>query len=270
MIEDAAGLLGLVTLCFVAAAFKLGLPGAEVAQGLLPTLPEDHRASYAFLAVSILGATLSPYMLNFYASGAVEEKWTPKDLVTNKITAGLGMGFGSVVSFGVMASAALALQPAGIRVDDYAQAALMLPPAFGRWGVPLFAVSLAVGCFGAALEVSVNLAFAVAQSLGWNWDKNQKPAQDARFSMVYTLAIALAVLPVLLGLDPLRLTLFAMALTVMVLPLIALPFLVLMNDEHYVGEHKNGRLGNTVVGFVVVMGLLLALVAIPLEILGSS
>jgi len=269
MIENGLGLLGLVTLAFVVAAFRLGLPWREVGAGLVPSLPADHRASYGFMAVSILGATISPYMLNFYASGAVEEKWKESDLPMNRITAGIGMGFGSVVSFGVLAVAALTLQPAGIQVDGYEQAALTLVPAFGRWGVPVFAAALAVGCFGAALEVAVNLAFAMAQAFGWNWDKNQKPAEDARFSLVYTLAILIAVAPILAGVDPLRLTLVSMAITVMVLPFVVMPFLVLMNDEHYVGRHRNGRLGNAVVAFVVVMGFVLALVAVPLEIMGS-
>jgi Mn2+/Fe2+ NRAMP family transporter len=58
------GLLGLVTLCFVVAAMKLGLPWREAAGGLVPSVPPDHHASYGFMAVSILGATISPYMLN--------------------------------------------------------------------------------------------------------------------------------------------------------------------------------------------------------------
>jgi Mn2+/Fe2+ NRAMP family transporter len=269
IIENGVGLLGLITLAFVVAAFKLGLPWAEVGKGLVPSLPADHRASYGFMAVSILGATISPYMLNFYASGAIEEEWKESDLMINRITAGFGMGFGSLVSFGVLAVAALTLQPAGIHVDGYEQVALALVPPFGRWGVPLFAAALAVGCLGAALEVAVNLAFASAQAFGWNWDKNQKPAEDARFSVVYTLAILLAVAPILAGVEPLRLTLVSMAITVMVLPFVVMPFLVLMNDEHYVGVHRNGWLGNAVVAFVVVMGFVLAMVAVPLEILGS-
>jgi Mn2+/Fe2+ NRAMP family transporter len=110
------------------------------------------------------------------------------------------------------------------------------------------------------------LAFAMAQGFGWSWDKNQKPAQDARFSVVYTLAVLLAVVPILGGVDPLRLTLLSMALTVIVLPIVVLPFLVLVND---VGPHRNGWLGNSVVAFIVVMGFVLALVAVPLEIMGS-
>ena len=47
------------------------------------------------------------------------------------------------------------------------------------------------------------------------------------------------------------------------------PFLVLMNDERYVGEHTNGRLSNAVVLFVIGLAFVLALVSIPLEIAGS-
>jgi Mn2+/Fe2+ NRAMP family transporter len=270
VIEHGMGLLGLVTLAFVVAAFALGLPVRDAASGLLPALPPDHRANYGFLAVSIMGATISPHILNFYASAAVQEKWRESDLPVNRLTAGLGIGFGGVVALGVLATAALALQPVGIRVDRYEQAALMLPPAFGSWGIPLFASALAIGCFGAALEVALNLAFAVAQAFGWNWNKDQRPAEDARFSLVYTLALMAAIVPVLAGIDPLRLTLFSMALTVMVLPVVVLPFLVLMNDEHYVSEHRNGWLGNVAVVLIVVGGFVLALLAVPLQILGSS
>jgi Mn2+/Fe2+ NRAMP family transporter len=251
------------------AAVKLGLPAREAVAGLLPSLPPEKHTTYGFMAVSILGATISPYMLNFYASGAVEDEWSEKHLTINRLTAILGIGFGSLVSFGVQAAAALSLQPAGVRVQAYEQAALMLPPAFGRWGVALFALSLGIGCFGAALAVALNLAFLMAQAFGWNWDKNQRPAADARFSVVYTLAIAIAALPVLAGVDPLRLTLVVMAIAVMVLPLVVLPLLVLMNDERYVGRHRNGPVGNAVVVAVVVVGFVMALVAVPLEILGS-
>jgi Mn2+/Fe2+ NRAMP family transporter len=220
--------------------------------------------------VSIFGATISPYLLNFYSSGAVEEKWTEKDCTMNRVVASVGMGFGAVVSMGVLVTAALVLQPRGIAADAFSQVALVLSPAFGRWGFFLFAASLGIGCLGAALEVAVNMAYLLGQSMGWSWGENLKPKDGTRFSLVFTLAVVVSSLLVLLGLDPLRLTLFSMALTVLILPVIVLPFLVLMNDEQYVGRHTNGWLGNAVVAFVVVAGFLMALVAIPLQILGGS
>jgi Mn2+/Fe2+ NRAMP family transporter len=269
-IENTVAVLGLVTLCFVVAAVRFHPDWTAVARGFVPSGPDQNPARYAFLAVSIFGATISPYLLNFYSSGAVEEKWTQKDVPMNRLVAGLGMGFGSLVSMGALVASAAVFRPRGISADSFSQISLVMAPVFGRWGFPLFVASLAIGCLGAALEVALNTAYLLGQSLGWSWGENLKPKDGTRFSFVFTAAIAVSVTLVLLGLDPLRLTLFSMALTVLILPKIVLPFLVLMNDEQYVRGHTNGWIGNTVVVLIVVAGFLMALVAIPLQILGGS
>src|SRR5205085_2335716 len=128
IIEDGIGLLGMVTLTFVLSAWRLQPDPAGLGRGFIPMLPDHDLARYGFLAVSIVGATVSPYLLNFYASGAVEEKWAEKDLWVNRTTAFVGMGFGTIVSMGVLVTAALALGPLHIRVDSYEQAALMFVP----------------------------------------------------------------------------------------------------------------------------------------------
>ena len=268
-IENGVSFFGLVTLAFVVGTVRLHPDWGEVARGFLPSSPDHHPARYGFYAVSILGATLSPYLVNFYSSGAIEEKWGEKDLATNRITAGFGMGFGSAVSMAVLVLAGLVLFPRGIRVDAYEQAALVLTPAFGRWGVPLFAASLAIGCFGAALEIGLNLSYVLAQAFGWNWGEDKRPRDDARFATVYTLAILAGSLLMLAGIPPLKLTNFSMALTVLVLPFVVLPFLVLMNDPHYLRTHRNSWLGNAAVLAIILGGAILALVVIPLEVLGA-
>lgn len=60
-----------------------------------------------------------------------------------------------------------------------------------------------------------------------------------------------------------------MALTCVVLPVVFIPFLVLMNDKAYVGKYKNGVITNIVLTIVLVIAFLLALVAIPLELLAG-
>jgi Mn2+/Fe2+ NRAMP family transporter len=268
-IEDGVSMLGLITLCFLVAAWKLHPSLREIAHGFVPTAPHHDKASYGFIAVSILGATISPYMLNFYSSGAVEEKWSRKDLTSNRLVAAFGMGFGAIVSLAVLATAAMTLAPEQIRVDNYHQAALMLVSPFGRWGVTLFALSLLIGCFGAALEIALNFAYLLAQAFGWTWGEDHRPDDDARFCVAYCVVIALAAIVALSGIGPLKLTLLAMALSVIVMPIVVFPFLVLMNDERYVGQDKNGWIGNTVVLFTLIMGFVVALIAIPLEFLGS-
>jgi Mn2+/Fe2+ NRAMP family transporter len=270
VIEYGVSMLGLITVSFVVAALKMHPDPAAMARGLMPTLPHHDRTNYWFLVVSILGATISPYLFNFYSSGAVEDKWTEDDLTPNRITATLGMSFGGFMSFGVLVAAAMVLHPLGIRVEQYEQVPMIVSHPLGMWGFWLFGAGLTIACFGAALEVSLDIAYVWAQTFGWNWGENTKPADASRFSVVYTIFIFVGSIPILLGVDPLKLTVFSMALTAVILPFVVVPFLVLMNDEKHVGKHRNGLISNIVVGFVIVLAFIVAIVAIPLEIFGGS
>ncbi|MGF2035917.1 MAG: NRAMP family divalent metal transporter [Nostoc sp. CmiVER01] len=269
LIENGISFFGLITLVFVVATFKLHPSLTKIGSGLLPTVPQQDTAHYLYLAVGILGALISPYLFYFYSSGAVEDKWDEGYIGVNRAVASLGMGFGSIVSLGVLIVAALVLNPKGIQVDSYEQAALMLTETFGYWGFVLFAASLGIACFGAALEVSLDTAYIVAQAFGWNWGENLKPKDAARFSLVYSVFVFLASLLMVFGIDPLQLTLFSMAITAVILPPVIIPFLVLMNDELYVGKYRNGWISNSVVIFTIALTFVLAIVAIPLEIIGG-
>ncbi|MGA8810596.1 MAG: divalent metal cation transporter [Thermoanaerobaculia bacterium] len=269
-IEDATSILGLVSIGFVVAAVKMHPDYHAALHGLIPSAPRHDAAHYWYIAVGILGATISPYMFHFYGSGAIEDEWGEDSLGANRITAVLGMSFGAVMSVAVLVCAALVLAPRGIEVARYEQAALILVPALGRWGLPLFAATLGVCCFGAAMEVSLATAYMLAQTLGWNWGENKKPDKEARFSMTYVIMLLLGGSLLLTGIDPLKLTMYAMALTAVILPLIALPFVVLLNDETYVHEHTNGPIGNTVVIVTIILASIVAIVTIPLEIMGGG
>jgi len=269
VIEDGTALLGLITVCFVVAVFVLHAPPGDVASGFVPRAPPHDPAHYLFLAVSIVGATIAPYLFLFYSSGAIEDKWDMSYLLPNRVIAVIGMAFGSVIAMAVIVVAALTLKPHGIEVETYEQAALMLLPAFGRWGFYLFAASLGIACIGAALELSLASAYSVAQVFGWQWGEDLKPASAARFSFAYTAFIAAAALIVLIGINPMKVTLFSMAITAVVLPLTVLPFLFLMNDRVYMREHVNGPISNAVVLLTVGVAAVLAVVSIPLEIVGS-
>ena len=269
IVEYGIGLLGLVTLSFVLAAWRLGPDAGDVARSFIPSLPSHDGVRYAFLAVSIVGATVSPYLLNFYSSGTIEEDVTQEELWVNTATAYGGNMFGSTVSMAILVTSAMVIQPLRIRVDSYEQAALMFVPAFGRWAVALFALSLAIGCIGAALEISLNMGYVLSQAFGWSWSANQPRGENARFSCALTFILVVGTALALLGFDPLRLTMISVALTVVVMPLMVLPFLVLMNDTRFVQTQTNTVVGNAVLAALTVVGSVLAIVVIPLEILGG-
>jgi Mn2+/Fe2+ NRAMP family transporter len=269
VLEYGVGLLGLITLSFVYAAYRLTPSLSALGAGFVPSIPGHDRARYAFIAVSIIGATVSPYLLNFYSAGTVEEKVTERELWVNRATSYAGMCFGGVVSMGVLVTSAIVLAPQGIIVDSYSQASLMFVPTFGKWAVALFAMALGVGCFGAAVEISLNAGYVAAQVGGWSWGANRSRREAARFTAAFTVVLVVAVIVGLTGIDPLQLTLLSVAFTVVIMPAVVLPFLVLMNDKTYVKTHTSGAIGNGVLAVLTVVGALLAIVVIPLELIGG-
>lgn len=267
-IENGVALLGLVTLCFVAAVFALRPDVHAVAAGLIPRMAHPDAAQYGYLAVAILGATISPYLVTFYSSGAVEEKWSPKNLSANRMVAAVGMAFGGIVGLSVIIVSALILAPRGLNPQSFTDAAGILDPVFGRAGMYLFAASLGIGCVGAGLELSLDLSYLTAQTFGWEWGENQQPSQGARFALTYTAALVVSVLPTLIGIDPLSLTMASMAFTVIALPVVIGPLLIIMNDPAYLKSHTNGRISNIAVGTIILIGLVLAVLSIPLQFVG--
>ena len=269
VIENGVSLLGLVTVVFAVAAVKAHPDYGHLARGFLPTLPQEKPAHYWFVAVSVLGASISPYLYYFYSSGAIEEKWDASYVRINRAIAAIGMGFGGTLSLAVLVLGAVLFHPSGTSVQHYQQLPQLVTPLLGRPGFWLVVASLGIACLGATLEITLALAYVVAQGFGWNWGESLKPKEDARFSLVYTAIIVVAAVPVLVGADPLKLTQVSMALTAASLPVGVLPFLILMNDKSYLGRHTNGHTGNAVVLVISVLSLVLAVVSVPLEFFGS-
>lgn len=265
-IEYSTSILGMVALCFIFATCAHNPPRQEMLAGLLPSLPKNDAVQYWLLAVSILGAVLAPYMFYFYSSGAVEDEWDATYLGVNRIVSVMGMGFGAVITAGLIIVCAMVFESKGIRVDSVNQAALALTEAFPFWGYGLFAITVGVACTGAACEVGLSLAYTVSQTFGWRWGESLDPGTDARFSMTYTVGILVAALIPALGVDPLKLTMLTMVLNATLLPVVTFPFLMLMNDRRTLRDKANGIFANVGTALIVLISLVLFVVTIPLLI----
>ena len=270
IVEQGTALLGLVALVFAVGALKLHPQWTALGASLLPSAPTHDAPRYWFIAVSILGASISPYLYFFYSSGAIEDKWDATYIGINRITATAGNCFGGLLSIAVLVVAAIVFQPRAIQIDRYEQIAVMLAPPLGRWGFVLFLATLGVTCFGAAVELTLATAYLLAQGFGWEWSENARPAEHARFSVSYTLVIFLAALPMALGVDPLKLTNFSMVLTAASLPVTVVPMLALMNNREVLSRYRNGWISNVALALLALLSVALLLVAFPLQMIGSG
>src|SRR5947199_7521334 len=159
-IENGPALLGLVTLSFLVGIFALGGPSPQLLTTLWkPEIKQGEFADYLYLVAAILGATISPYLLYFYSSGAREEKWSGSSLLLNRVTAIVGMGFGSLGSIALVVLATIVLQPLNIGSSTLGELGLAMAKPFGQIGVYLFAATLFATCLAAALEVVLAVSY---------------------------------------------------------------------------------------------------------------
>jgi Mn2+/Fe2+ NRAMP family transporter len=270
IVEQGTAVLGLVAISFAVGAVTLHPDWGMLGRGLLPSTPSHERARYWYIAVSMLGASISPYLYLFYSAGALEDQWTIEYLTVNRITAGLGNLFGGGLAIAALVTAALVLMPRGIQVNRYEQIALVLATPLGRAGLVLFVATLCITCFGSTLEIVLAMAYLLAQGFGWQWSENLKPAKDARFSTSYTILILLAAVPIALGADPLKLTNLSMVATAASLPVTVVPLVVLMNDGDVLDTHVNGWVSNTALVAIAAISIVLLVAAVPLQLLGGG
>ncbi|GEM_PF-4757990 len=142
----------------------------------------------SYLAAGIMGANISPYMLYFYSSGAREEGWSERSLGVDRATAILGIGLGGLGQLAILLLSAMALEPLHIQDSTHAEIGLPLVVAVGAVGAFLrAAILLTTCCWGTALELCTTIPYIIAQGFGWEWGKDKKPAEAARYSLVVVL-----------------------------------------------------------------------------------
>jgi Mn2+/Fe2+ NRAMP family transporter len=270
IVEQGTAILGLAAISFAVGALVLHPTWPTLGRALLPSLPTHDHARYWYLAISMLGASISPYLYLFYSAGAIEDEWTIEYLSVNRITAGIGNVFGGGLAIATLVTAALVFAPREIQVARYEQIALLLATPLGRTGFVLFIMTLFITCFGSTLEIVLAMAYLMAQGFGWSWSENLKPARDARFSTSYSVLILLAALPIAVGMDPLSLTNISMVATAASLPVTVIPLLVLMNDGDLLDAHVNGWPSNLALVVIALLSVVLLVAALPLQLLGGG
>jgi Mn2+/Fe2+ NRAMP family transporter len=272
VLENAFGLAGLALVVFAVAVWRLGPDwSAMLSDVARPQLPGDEEPlTYWYYAVALFGAAMTPYEVFFFSSGGVEEHWSPKDLGIMRANVFIGFPLGGGLSVAIAAAATLVLLPRGIQVDTLAQVGLPVAVALGKLGIAAALVGFFAATFGAACETGLSVGYSVAQYFGWQWGKNVRPREAARFHLVVLVSTLAAVAVLLTTVDPILVTEYSVVFSALALPLTYFPILVVANDPDYMGEHANGVLANTLGSVYLVVVVVAATAAIPLMLLTGA
>jgi Mn2+/Fe2+ NRAMP family transporter len=266
--ERAFGIAGLALVVFAVAFWQLGPDWGSMLHDVShPSVPDgEGHPTYWYYAIALFGAAMTPYEVFFFSSGAVEEGWTKKDLMIERINVYLGFPLGGLLSIAIAGCTWLVFMPAGVEVDHLDQVALPVALAAGKVGLAFVIVGFVAATFGAALETGLSTGYSIAQYLGWAWGKSVAPVRAARFHAVVLVAIILGSMLILTTVDPIMVTEYSIVFSAVALPLTYFPILVVANDPGYMGESRNSRFTNALGTAYLVLLTVVALAAIPLMI----
>ena len=264
--EQAYGLLGLAMLVYVVAVWQLGPDWSDLlhsATTLAPTAGETWPV-YAFYVVALVGAQMTPYEMYFFSSGAIESRWTRKDLVVMRVNVLLGFPLGGLLAVAIQVAAYLLFFDAGIRVEHLTQTVLPVAVALGKVGLTVAIVGVFAATFGATLETLFATSYDIAQYFGWSYGEVQAPVRASRFTVVTMVVLLAATAFALTAVNPITVTIFAVVCSAALLPFAFLPVLLVANDRTVMGDLVNGRLSNTLGTATLAFSCVISVIAIPL------
>jgi Mn2+/Fe2+ NRAMP family transporter len=267
-LERLFGYGGLLLLVMVATAVDQHPDWGAVANGLIPSL--DSSPLYLYFVTGVFAAALMPYEVHFYSSGAIEEGWTKDNLKENRLNAIVGYALGGVLAVALVVVSGYLFHPLGIEPGDLGTVALPAQNAFGETGLLLALGGMLCCVGGAAIDSSFAASYNLAQFLGWEWGRYRGPRRAPRFTVAWLAFLAIAVMIVESGINPVEITEYSVVFSVVALPLTYFPILLIAGDRSFMGEHANGRFASVLGWLYFALIIVLALASIPLLLITNG
>jgi Mn2+/Fe2+ NRAMP family transporter len=250
--------LAVFNLLFVPAALLSHPDGAALAHalGTWRPLPDAMGAAFFTLILANVGATVTPWMIFFQQSAAVDKGLTRADLPQGRFDTAAGAVLAAIAAIATLVAAA-PLFAAHVDVSQFASGAdfaSALKPLIGTTGATLFALGIIEAGLLAAMTISTSSSYALAEVFSSAHSLNLDFRSGKLFFGVAIGSVAIAGAIVLIpGAPLLALTLTVNVIATMLMAPALLLLLVLANDRDIMGTLANGRLGNIAGGTIVVL-----------------
>ena len=237
------GLVLLMSLAFIISAVLVDIDWRAAVAGLQPRIPDGGLLT----AIALIGTTIVPYNLFLHAA-ACRQRWQGSSAVHKARTdTVISIGLGGLVSMTIVATAATALYQSGLQVDNAADMARSIEPAFGAAASYLVGLGLLAAGLTSAITAPMATAWVVCELLGVTADQ-----QSRTFRLTALLIIAIGAGFGMSGIKPISLILVAQFANGLMLPIIAVFLLLVMNRKSLLGAYSNGLISN-IAGSLVVL-----------------
>lgn len=220
-----------------------------------------------FVVLANIGTTIAPWQIFFQQSAVVDKGLDVKDITFGKwdTLAGAFLTCGVAVFIIIATGAAFFYHHPPIVIEDARQTAQALAPLLphgeGEWARRLFAIGLFDAGFLGALCISLSTSWAVGEVFGWAHSLNRSVRDAPWFYVAYVAMLLTSGAVVLIPGAPLvQITMYVQIAAVTLLPASLIFLVLVLNDEGFMGEHRNTRMENIVNGTIVVALILISTV----------
>ena len=220
--------------------------------------------SFLFLAVALIGTTISPYMQLYAASAVVDRGIGPDEYHLERVDAVAGAIFAPLVAMFIIVATAAAIGGYG-PLDSAAQAARALRPVAGSGATVLFGIGLLGASALAAAVVPLSTAYAVSEAVGAERSVSRKFSEAPLMLGFFTAQVVIGSAVALIPVNLFKLLVFSQMLQGLITPVFLSFVLVLANRRSLLGDAANGRTFRK-----VALATVLAVTAMCLLLLGQT
>lgn len=252
LIENTFKWLTLALLAYIGSAFLAHPNFPEMLRGtFIPTIHAN--SAFLTLLLATLGGNVSPYLFFWQADLEVagQHMRRVRHVSRMELTANLrhaawdtttGMIFSNIIIYFIEVATATTLFVAGQHeIGSAAQAAEALRPLLGNGATLLWAIGMIGSGLLAVPALTGSAADAVASTFGWTHGLNQKFVRAKRFYLALAVAMGLAMLINVLGINPIRALVLAGAINGIITPPLLVLLIRVANAPDVMGDRVNGR-----------------------------
>jgi NRAMP (natural resistance-associated macrophage protein)-like metal ion transporter len=223
--------------------------------------------SFIFLAVALIGTTITPYIQLYEAGAVVDRGVKPSEYRLQRVDAISGAVISNIVAAAIIIATAATIGGSGV-LQSASTAAHALKPVAGPAAVTLFGLGLLGASALAAAVVPLSTSYAVAEALGVERSVSLSFRQAPVFLGIFTFQIAIGAAVVLVPGNLITLILNTQVLEGVITPMTLILILILANRRSLLGDAANGPLGRWVGGVSILAVAAVAAIYVGLTVLG--
>jgi len=233
-------MVALMAFCFILTMIIVIPDASVIANGLVPRIPDVGEPH--LVIAGMVGTTMAGVCLVSRSTIVKEQRWTLKDLKTERRDTSISMSLTFLVSAAVIASAAGTLHLRGIHINNAIDMLYTLEPLVGDLAISVFAVGILCAGFSSIFPNMVMLPWLIN-----DFKKSEKSLKSTFYRiLVFIVAFSGLLIP-LFGGKPIAIMIASQAVSPLVMPVLIGSLFYLINNKKIVGNYNPGLIINSVI-----------------------